>query len=154
MGGGMDGTPARGSVAKVNGNRNVPYLNRNDAKRNLNLNWWNNDWNGNCRFLAVRHCHDFSRPSVGGSFAYNLSSPAAEHPAHCRKLFGKLDIFFVVQRFDIPRELQQELDQIDPCYTPVDKYLLVGACGVAGQEAILDCCEKHVVNFAAEGKAG
>ena len=58
----MDGAPARGSVAKVNGNRNVPYLNRNDAKRNLNLNWWGGDWYGNYRFLAVRHCHDFSRP--------------------------------------------------------------------------------------------
>lgn len=66
MGGGMDGAFARGSVAKVNGNRNVPYLNRNDAKRNLNLNWWDNDWNGNYRFLAVRHCRYFSRPSRTG----------------------------------------------------------------------------------------
>ena len=62
----MDGAPARGSVAKGNGNRNVPYLNRNDAKRNLNLNWLDNDWNGNYRFLAVRHCHDFSRPAWAG----------------------------------------------------------------------------------------
>ncbi len=67
-GGGMDGAPAQGSVAKVNGNRNVPYLDKDDRKRNLNLNWWDNDWNDNYRFLAVRHCHDFSRPSVGGSF--------------------------------------------------------------------------------------
>jgi len=101
----MDGVPAQGSVAKVNGNRNVPYLNRNDRERNLNLNWWDNDWNGNYRFLAVRHCRYFSRPLVGGSFVYNLPPPAAEHPTHCRKLFGKADIFFVVQRFDIPREL-------------------------------------------------
>ena len=66
MGGGMDGAPAQGSVAKVNGNRNVPYLNRNDAKRNLNLNWWDNDWNDNYRFLAVRHCRYFSRPVWSG----------------------------------------------------------------------------------------
>lgn len=66
MGSGMDGAPAQGSEASVNGNRNVPYLNRNDAERNLNLNWWDNDWNGNYRFFAVRHCHDFSRPAWSG----------------------------------------------------------------------------------------
>ena len=59
-GGGLDGAPAQGSVAKVNGNRNVPYLNRNDAKRNLNLNWWDSDWNANYRFLGVRHYVRFS----------------------------------------------------------------------------------------------
>ncbi|MCX6786408.1 MAG: hypothetical protein NTU85_01135 [Candidatus Kaiserbacteria bacterium] len=59
MGDGTDGTSHNGSVAKVNGNRNVPYLNRNDSKRNLNLNWWNNDWNSDYRFLAVRHFLDF-----------------------------------------------------------------------------------------------
>jgi hypothetical protein len=39
----------------VNGNRNVVYLNRNDAKRNLNLNDWDGDWNDNWRFLGVRY---------------------------------------------------------------------------------------------------
>ncbi len=51
---------AQGSIGKVNGNRNVPYLNRNDSKRNLNLNWWDNDWNANYRFLGVRHYPCFS----------------------------------------------------------------------------------------------
>ena len=37
-----------------NGNRNVPYLNNWNDKRNLNLNWYDNDWNDNYRFLAVR----------------------------------------------------------------------------------------------------
>jgi hypothetical protein len=82
----MDGAFARGSVAKVNGNRNVPYLNRNDAKRNLNLNWWDNDWNGSYRFLAVRHCRYFSRPSVGGSFVYNLPAPTTKHSADFSQL--------------------------------------------------------------------
>ena len=54
MGGGADGASHEGSVAKVNGNRNVPYLNRNVSKRNLNLNWFDNDWNSDYRFLAVR----------------------------------------------------------------------------------------------------
>jgi len=68
MGGGMDGASHKGSVAKVNSNRNVPYLNRNDSNRNLNLNWWDNDWNPDYRFLAVRYAHDFFRPLTGGSF--------------------------------------------------------------------------------------
>ena len=45
---------ALGSVAKVDGYRNVPYLNRNDRRRNLYLDWWDYDWDGHYRFLAVR----------------------------------------------------------------------------------------------------
>lgn len=44
-----------------NGNRYVAYLNYYDAERNLNLNWYENDWNGNCRFLAVRNFLYFLR---------------------------------------------------------------------------------------------
>ncbi len=44
----------------VNGNRNVPNLNDWNSKRNLNLNWFENDWNDNYRFLAVRYCLAFS----------------------------------------------------------------------------------------------
>ncbi len=58
----MDGTLHNngGSVWRnLNGNRNVAYLDRNDAKRNLNLNWYENDWNDICRFAAVRK----SRPA-------------------------------------------------------------------------------------------
>ena len=54
------------SVAKVNGNRNALYLNRNGSKRNLNLNWWDNDWNANYRFLAVRYFCGFSPERIGG----------------------------------------------------------------------------------------
>lgn len=51
MGSGTDDFPH--NSAQVNGNRNVVYLNRNDAKRNLNLNNWDDDWNDNWRFLGV-----------------------------------------------------------------------------------------------------
>lgn len=45
-----------GSVwQRSNGIRNVAYLNRSDAERDLNLNWIDNDWNDHCRFLAVRN---------------------------------------------------------------------------------------------------
>jgi hypothetical protein len=55
-GSGLDGMAYIGSVwQNRNGNRNVPYLNRNDSKRNLNLNWIDNDWNEIYRFAAVRN---------------------------------------------------------------------------------------------------
>lgn len=34
-----------------NGNENVLVLNKNDSKRNLNLNWFDNSWNSNYVFL-------------------------------------------------------------------------------------------------------
>lgn len=45
---------ALGSVGKVSGRRYVPFLSRNDSKRNLSLGWWVDDWDAGYRFLAVR----------------------------------------------------------------------------------------------------
>ena len=45
---------ALGSVAKVGGNRDVPYLGRNDSERGLYLHWFGDDWDAIYRFLAVR----------------------------------------------------------------------------------------------------
>ena len=53
------------SWVNPNGNRNVPYLDSNDAKRNLNLNWNDNHWNDNCRFLALRQSfHSFFESDI------------------------------------------------------------------------------------------
>ncbi|MBI3589295.1 MAG: hypothetical protein HY093_02680 [Candidatus Liptonbacteria bacterium] len=38
-----------------NGNWNVPYLNRNDAERDLRLRWVDDGWGGFYRFAAVRN---------------------------------------------------------------------------------------------------
>ncbi|MCX6786943.1 MAG: hypothetical protein NTY93_00210 [Candidatus Kaiserbacteria bacterium] len=43
-----------GSVAEVDGDRNVPCLDRDGSYRRLDLNWWSDDWDPNYRFLAVR----------------------------------------------------------------------------------------------------
>lgn len=52
--GGLDDILHNGSIwQNPNDNRNVPYLNRNALKRNLNLNWIENDWNEIYRFVAV-----------------------------------------------------------------------------------------------------
>ena len=51
------GGDTRCSVAKVNLNRNVPELWNDNGQRKLNLNWFDNDWNANYRFLGVRHSY-------------------------------------------------------------------------------------------------
>ena len=43
-----------GSVAEVDGDRDVPCLYRSGAERLLDLIWWDGGWGGSCRFLAVR----------------------------------------------------------------------------------------------------
>jgi hypothetical protein len=44
-----------GSVAKVRGDRRMPYLYRGGAaRRGLGLSWWDDVWYGDDRFLAVR----------------------------------------------------------------------------------------------------
>jgi hypothetical protein len=55
MGGATDGILYKGSVCRIDDNRNVPELWFNDDWRKLDLNWWNNDWNENYRFLSVRN---------------------------------------------------------------------------------------------------
>ena len=73
------------SVGRVNGNRNVPYLNKDGSKRNLNLNRWDNDWNSNYRFLAVRYSRCFSRVVSGVLFKSCLFHPPSILPisANC-----------------------------------------------------------------------
>lgn len=67
-----------------NGNRHVPYLNVNDDKRKLNLNWFSNDWNAHYRFAAVRNSL-FKTPLTyyvrGVSFANCLRQPPSIFPA-------------------------------------------------------------------------
>ena len=50
-----------GSVAEVRGRRSVLYLDEGGSRRNLYLNWFDDDWHSDYRFLAVRKV---SRPSV------------------------------------------------------------------------------------------
>lgn len=45
---------ALGSVAKVDGDRCVLYLDDWDVGRELLLDWFENGWDGRCRFAAVR----------------------------------------------------------------------------------------------------
>ncbi len=46
---------ALGSVAKVDGSRDVPYLCRDGSERDLSLGWRDADWFGDYRFLGVRN---------------------------------------------------------------------------------------------------
>lgn len=51
------------SVARVDGDRRVPYLVRDDSKRNLYLAWWDDGWDSHYRFLAVRNSETSSLES-------------------------------------------------------------------------------------------
>lgn len=71
---------ALGSVwQNPNGNRNVPYLDWDSVERKLNLNWLENDWNAEYRFVAV--CNIFCFPSCLGGFILWISS---SRPTSCR----------------------------------------------------------------------
>lgn len=63
-----------------NGNRNVPYLDRNGSERHLNLNWIENDWNEICRFAAVRNSLYFSPPKAEFSLLTCLFQPPSILP--------------------------------------------------------------------------
>lgn len=56
----LDDTLRIGGSVWVDPNRNryVSYLNENAGKRNVNLNYLDNDWNKHVRFLAVRNFLD------------------------------------------------------------------------------------------------
>ncbi|MFA6315368.1 MAG: hypothetical protein WC648_03335 [Candidatus Paceibacterota bacterium] len=43
-----------GSVGEVGGRRYVPDLYGDGSDRDLNLGWWDSDWDADCRFLGVR----------------------------------------------------------------------------------------------------
>ncbi len=45
---------ALGDVFQINGDRLVAYLSRSDSVRDLNLDWFDDEWSGICRFAAVR----------------------------------------------------------------------------------------------------
>ena len=61
----------------VNVNRNVVCLNRNDAKRNLNLDNWTNDWNDNWGFLGAQQSR-FLPSLFAGEFLYCLTPPTTD----------------------------------------------------------------------------
>ncbi len=69
MDGGVDGV-LHISWRDSDGNLYVPYLNDWNGERNLNLNYLENDWNGNYRFLAFRN-----------SLFHCLFLPTAKHSA-------------------------------------------------------------------------
>lgn len=140
------------SVAKVNGNRNVPYLDRNDANRNLNLNWWSNRWNRNYRFLAVRYSLR-SPASLGREFAYYLLAPPAKHPPYISEPFREMYIFLGVEGFDIPGELHEEFQQIYAGDAAVYECEFLPCRAIARKEAVLDGVEKYVVYLAPEREA-
>ena len=78
-----------------NGNRNVPYAWDNSGKRKLNLNYFENDWNDNYRFLAVRN-----------SLFHQISLPTAKHSADFGECLAEDGVFISSDNSDFPAHLQ------------------------------------------------
>lgn len=97
-GGDTDDTLRIGSVWwSSDGDRDVPYLYRNGSKRNLNLNWVENDWNERCRFAAVRNSLYFSLPVAAGFSLFNCRyQPPSILPTSL--IFSETRINFLLSR--------------------------------------------------------
>lgn len=94
------------------GNRNVPYLNRNDSNRKLNLNWIDNDWNDICRFAAVRNWLQYKNSPLSRRVLFQLLPPPAEHFPDFHKWRCKQGVFLCINHFQFPCGLQKEFERI------------------------------------------
>ncbi|MEI6396725.1 MAG: hypothetical protein WCO48_01470 [Candidatus Taylorbacteria bacterium] len=93
---------ALGSVGRVYVFRHVPYLFGGSSARGLNLSWWDNDWNSNYRFLAVRYYQRFSCGlSAGVLFISCLFQPPSIFPISAKfsdkVIYLLLSIAFISQ---------------------------------------------------------
>ena|SRR3989338_8677347 len=99
-------------MVNADGNRNVPYLNGNADKRNLNLNEESNDWNDNYRFLAFRQFIYFSSSLRVGKFLSRDISDGLHPPSHHLSYFfqrpGERGILFRVDPFQFPKDFQEK----------------------------------------------
>jgi hypothetical protein len=98
-----------------NGNRYVLYLYWNGGKWNWNYNWLDND-------------HGVGNPSAGLANLFislqsifffgwrvlfcKLPVPSAEHFASLIQLYGKSDVFFIIQRFCFPKHQEKHAKSI------------------------------------------
>jgi hypothetical protein len=99
--------------ANPDGNRNVGYLNGNASKRNCNLNWDNpdNPWNPRCVFAVRRRK---SLLGIGRPWReLQLLPPPAEHLTYFIERFAQTQVFFIVERPNLPGDLQEELESIE-----------------------------------------
>lgn len=69
-------------MCNVDANRHVLELWSDDDKRNVNLNYWDDDWNRNYRFLRVRNSLIFLLTQNVRSFLYGPFSPPSEHSTY------------------------------------------------------------------------
>ena len=106
---GLDGVLHINVWRNPNDNRNVPYLDNWNGKRKLNLNWFDNRWNADCRFLAVRSSLSFFSPLLGvGLIFYVLLEPAAEHSSSLVENFRYLCVVFIFKYAYFPCELKKK----------------------------------------------
>jgi len=104
-----------GSVfSNSDGNRNVPYLNWNDDKRQLNANDFDNDWNSDNRFLVFRTSpHEriaFLTVSTQKErlFCLTLFYPPSQHFSNFMYRSDDLRVLLVIEMFEFPCDLYRK----------------------------------------------
>lgn len=114
MDGGMGGILR--TLVNPNGNRYVLCLYRNDDDRwNWNANWLDNGWNDRnfsarlaTLFISLRSIFFF-----GWRVLFcKLSVPATKHFAGLIQLYGKSDVFFIVDRFCFPKYQEKYAESV------------------------------------------
>ncbi|MFH1078587.1 MAG: hypothetical protein V1745_04915 [Patescibacteria group bacterium] len=141
----------------MNGNRNVAYLWNDDNGRNLNLDWIDNDWNDNDRFLAVRKSlHALRMPSsVGwGLFRLQMLLPAADVFPDVVQGNGESGEFFLVQTSHFPCDLKEEFEEVEFRGSSRDERGFLISPRIAGQQEQLNQVSRKRVNLHAEGESG
>lgn len=95
-------------IAHPDGHRKFLNLNSDDAKRNLNLNWFNrgNQWNEDNWFLALPQVYSFS--CSRRSFVFQECCPLAEHFSDFNQRRGQQGVMFVFQQLHLPGEFEKE----------------------------------------------
>ncbi|CAN5115821.1 hypothetical protein BH11PAT3_BH11PAT3_2740 [soil metagenome] len=93
-------------------------FNRNGDKREVNVNSNDNRWNRNYRFGGVRNSL-LSSSLWWGSFC-KLTHPTTEHPAGFIEWGGEGDIFFIIERFGLPKNHEEYLLGIELAYGESD----------------------------------
>ena len=85
-----------------------------DAKLKVNVNRFENDnvWNVENRHRIVVPKQAVPSALMGGSFIFNALFPSSDHTAELLDFFGYFDIFFGINFFRIPSQLEEKLHQI------------------------------------------
>ena len=68
-----------------------------------------------------------------------LSTPATEHLPDLFEMFRQVCVLLGINRMHYPRELEQDLQEIDSADASVERYEFFWVCTIAREETKLNC---------------